>query len=161
MQESSITVFSPNERDERKMFSTREEMLSLAGQLPFNFYIDGKNRLKFDIDTPNHQGSVFVEPGIIYLGSMPIRSILSQSFGIEKNNRALLSETMLRVLEVNSEMKFGSWVMDEGEGEYFFRVCIQAPLELEHHMSRFLVLAATVFFHLYDELYQNDTKEDE
>lgn len=40
MQESSITVFSPNERDERKMFSTREEMLSLAGQLPFNFYID-------------------------------------------------------------------------------------------------------------------------
>jgi len=153
MNESKITVHSPNELDTNINCSSREEMLHLASQIPFNFYIDGNNRLKVDIDTPNHEGAAFIDPNILYLGNMPIRNIYSQSFGVTKDNQSLLMDTLMRVMSVNSKMKFGTWIMEEKDDGYFFKVCIQSPVELEQHLVRYLTLAVTVFFHLYDDIF--------
>lgn len=153
MNESKITVHSPNTIDTNVQCSTREEMLQLASKIPFNFYIDGNDRIKVDIDTPNHEGAAFIEPDILYLGNMPIRNIHSQSFGVAKDNQSLLMDTLMRVMDVNSKMKFGTWIMEERDDGYFFKVCIHSPVELEHHLARYLTLAVTVFFDLYDDIF--------
>jgi len=135
-------------------------MLTLANKIPFKTFIDDNDRLKVAIDTPNHEGAAFVEPHILYLGNMPIRNIFSQSFGVAKQNKALLLDTLMQIMNVNSKMKFGTWVMEEKEDGYFFKVCIHAPLELEHHLTRYLTLAVTVFFHLYDEIFVGENNEE-